>query len=134
MCGHKCYVTFCSSDVDECVAEAQTCGEHAVCVNTAGSYVCQCQDGFSLQGGHCQRKFNKACTSLPSHIIDRRDIEVLSLTFCTVTILLCPIHFDETMCASPLGEVSDQVSKPPQLVLKLCVLNEIDDNRWSGQM
>lgn len=34
------------SDVDECAGQSHGC--HQLCINTAGSYRCACQDGFSL--------------------------------------------------------------------------------------
>ncbi|XP_068011999.1 epidermal growth factor-like protein 7 [Melanerpes formicivorus] len=44
----------CQTDVDECAGQSHGC--HQLCVNTAGSYHCACQDGFSLAADHraCQ--------------------------------------------------------------------------------
>ncbi|NXF33669.1 EGFL7 protein, partial [Nyctibius bracteatus] len=36
----------CQTDVDECAGQSHGCGQ--LCINTAGSYRCACQDGFSL--------------------------------------------------------------------------------------
>ncbi|XP_054705164.1 epidermal growth factor-like protein 7 isoform X3 [Grus americana] len=44
------------SDVDECAGQSHGCGQ--LCINTAGSYRCTCQDGFSLAAD------NKACQPL----------------------------------------------------------------------
>ncbi|XP_054705160.1 epidermal growth factor-like protein 7 isoform X2 [Grus americana] len=43
-------------DVDECAGQSHGCGQ--LCINTAGSYRCTCQDGFSLAAD------NKACQPL----------------------------------------------------------------------
>ncbi|NXG46922.1 EGFL7 protein, partial [Psilopogon haemacephalus] len=46
----------CQTDVDECAGQSHGC--HQLCINTAGSYHCACQDGFSLAADH------KACQPL----------------------------------------------------------------------
>lgn len=46
------------SDVDECAGQSHGCGQ--LCINTAGSYRCACQDGFGLAAD------NKACQPLVS--------------------------------------------------------------------
>lgn len=46
---HKCncvMVKLSSSDVDECEEGSHVCSE--LCVNTPGSYLCSCPDGFTL--------------------------------------------------------------------------------------
>ncbi|UJR30966.1 hypothetical protein I4U23_018478 [Adineta vaga] len=41
-------------DVDECVQQADNCdGESSKCVNTVGSYVCSCKDGYKNMNGSC---------------------------------------------------------------------------------
>uniref|UniRef100_A0A3B4XV75 C-type lectin domain-containing protein n=1 Tax=Seriola lalandi dorsalis TaxID=1841481 RepID=A0A3B4XV75_SERLL len=42
--GHNC------SDIDEC--QSQACEDH-LCVNTHGSYMCTCKDGYKLIHGKC---------------------------------------------------------------------------------
>ncbi|KAM6400031.1 epidermal growth factor-like protein 7 isoform 2-T2 [Rhynochetos jubatus] len=44
------------SDVDECAGQSHGCGQ--LCINTAGSYRCACQDGFHLAAD------DKACQPL----------------------------------------------------------------------
>jgi hypothetical protein len=39
--------------VDECLAGNGGCGAHAVCTNTAGSFQCACEPGFSADGAAC---------------------------------------------------------------------------------
>ena len=38
------------SDIDECSEENFTCHPNATCINTQGSYNCQCKDGFEGDG------------------------------------------------------------------------------------
>ncbi|CAH1247820.1 SCUBE3 [Branchiostoma lanceolatum] len=41
-------------DIDECSSDAlNDCSHNAVCNNTIGGYLCQCQDGFSGDGSLC---------------------------------------------------------------------------------
>uniref|UniRef100_A0A4W5M7V3 EGF-like domain-containing protein n=1 Tax=Hucho hucho TaxID=62062 RepID=A0A4W5M7V3_9TELE len=44
-----------SSDLDECQGTPRVCTSNAICLNTIGSYHCQCQPGFRLSSsfGHC---------------------------------------------------------------------------------
>uniref|UniRef100_H3B3G0 Epidermal growth factor-like protein 8 n=1 Tax=Latimeria chalumnae TaxID=7897 RepID=H3B3G0_LATCH len=37
---------YCQIDLNECQAQVQLCGQH--CVNTAGSYRCECRQGYAL--------------------------------------------------------------------------------------
>lgn len=41
----------CSQDVDECHRPVNPCGRCAICLNTPGSYACQCPPGFT--GSDC---------------------------------------------------------------------------------
>ncbi|KAK7092657.1 hypothetical protein V1264_008370 [Littorina saxatilis] len=36
----------CDDDIDECVTSCVTCPDNSACLNTAGSYICQCHTGF----------------------------------------------------------------------------------------
>lgn len=36
------------SDEDECVIFPVACGDHAQCINTEGSYICTCNEGFKM--------------------------------------------------------------------------------------
>lgn len=43
------------SDVDECSLRTTSCpGEHFSCLNTPGSFRCECEKGFVQQGEKCQ--------------------------------------------------------------------------------
>jgi hypothetical protein len=45
---------FFHSDINECIS--RPCDINALCVDTAGSYICTCNDGFSGDGFLCQGK------------------------------------------------------------------------------
>ncbi|VDN16540.1 unnamed protein product [Dibothriocephalus latus] len=41
-------------DINECSADSNICrGEHEKCVNTPGSYRCDCEGGYTLRAGKC---------------------------------------------------------------------------------
>ena len=48
-------------DVDECAS--QSCPANSVCVNTEGSYNCQCFNGYEKIGSLCYGKLEDVCTS-----------------------------------------------------------------------
>lgn len=35
-----------NTDVDECALDLSNCGRNSVCVNTIGSFACECNNGF----------------------------------------------------------------------------------------
>lgn len=41
------------TDIDECSQGLYSCGEHASCQNTVGSYVCYCDSGWEGDGNTC---------------------------------------------------------------------------------
>lgn len=43
-------------EVDECATDADNCDGNATCTNTIGSFVCECNDGFSGSGVTCESK------------------------------------------------------------------------------
>lgn len=51
-------------DIDECLT-AEVCGGH-LCVNTEGSYTCNCKEGFEMIDGEC-RDFNECISSACEH-------------------------------------------------------------------
>ena len=51
----KCFYGF--SDIDECKGN-HYCHMNAICTNTHGSYVCDCQPGFNGNGQCCSGEFN----------------------------------------------------------------------------
>ena len=46
------YYTICVSDKNECV-DGAPCGDNAKCVNTVGSYMCECEYGYNGDGHNC---------------------------------------------------------------------------------
>lgn len=48
------------SDNNECATEINICGAKGICQNTPGSFVCECQRGFSLDqtGQSCEGGYN----------------------------------------------------------------------------
>ena len=50
-CGNLCFL-FIQTDVNEC-QQKNKCGSDATCVNTIGSYKCQCGDGLVYDEGKC---------------------------------------------------------------------------------
>ena len=51
-------INFITPDVNECIEGEHNCHQqaHTVCTNTIGSYTCDCQSGFTLDGLHCTGK------------------------------------------------------------------------------
>lgn len=41
------------ADVDECAAGTAQCDEKSFCVDTQGSYMCECKNGYKQSGGGC---------------------------------------------------------------------------------
>ena len=47
------YTILISADINECVADSP-CDANAVCYNTESSYSCQCGEGYTGNGTHCE--------------------------------------------------------------------------------
>jgi len=45
------------ADIDECATDNQDCSSKAECINTAGSYVCICNPGYTGDGQTCVGKY-----------------------------------------------------------------------------
>ena len=43
-------------DIDECMANTDNCPVNVTCMNTIGSYTCQCITGYEWNGTHCVGK------------------------------------------------------------------------------
>ena len=48
----------CYPDIDECAIGTGMCGTNASCTNTAGSYNCTCNNGFTGNGFNCSKYLN----------------------------------------------------------------------------
>ena len=44
-------------DYDECSQNAYECDQNADCINSAGSYTCQCRSGYTGDGHVCTGKY-----------------------------------------------------------------------------
>lgn len=44
-------------EIDECKTNQHACHEHSDCINTIGSYKCQCKKGYTGNGIDCFRKY-----------------------------------------------------------------------------
>ena len=49
-CGDHFFTDY--ADIDECLSP-DTCGPHGICVNSVGSYDCQCIKGYQWNGTQC---------------------------------------------------------------------------------
>lgn len=47
---------FFSIDTDECELRTHNCARVAACINTRGSFMCQCPSGYSGDGFDCSGK------------------------------------------------------------------------------
>ena len=58
-CNIQIFENVAITDINECDVE-NTCDENAICINTYGSYKCQCKDGYSGSGypGECMGKYS----------------------------------------------------------------------------
>jgi hypothetical protein len=46
---------YCSEDIDECDNSSSPCmGDKESCINTVGSYKCECREGFHNSSGECE--------------------------------------------------------------------------------
>ena len=44
------------TEIDECATGQHNCGPNAQCVNSEGSYTCQCRHGYTGDSNNCTRK------------------------------------------------------------------------------
>lgn len=43
-------------DIDECLSK-DSCGPNSICSNTMGSFSCQCEPGYTLNGSFCMGEY-----------------------------------------------------------------------------
>ena len=46
-------------DINECHNNSSGCHENTICINTDGSYTCQCKDGYVGNGARCSSMCQK---------------------------------------------------------------------------
>lgn len=56
---HLSFPLLCVTDKDECLTGNHRCSHQASCVNTEGSYTCQCEKGYAGDGFRCWKKSNR---------------------------------------------------------------------------
>jgi hypothetical protein len=47
------HIFFTVADVNECDINTHNCDDNAICINTDGSYTCECNIGFTGNGVYC---------------------------------------------------------------------------------
>ena len=45
-------------DIDECIDETDDCDDNAICINTDGSFTCECESGYTGNGRICEGKLS----------------------------------------------------------------------------
>jgi len=100
----------CNQDINECgsgsyysfsyVAPTHSCSRYGTCINTAGSYRCQCRDGW--EGEYCSEMRN--CESHPCY----NNGTCISLVYPPYTQCRCPTGFTGSQC-----EVEDFCARRP---------------------
>jgi len=96
------------SDINECNIGIDNCDEHAICINTPGSYHCSCTFGYTGSGivGYCKGmiwlilnellySFVHVCSSLAGYVRVRRNsfIAFLVILFSRITSINCTSRF-----------------------------------------
>lgn len=66
------------SDIDECSDRVLAChGLDEICINTKGSFRCECADGFIQKNGVCVRKqLPSECSFLAVWMLKNRDKKI----------------------------------------------------------
>lgn len=47
------WILFVSTDINECETANHTCNIHSNCLNTIGSFICECNSGYTGSGQVC---------------------------------------------------------------------------------
>ncbi|XP_055860003.1 neurogenic locus notch homolog protein 2-like isoform X4 [Biomphalaria glabrata] len=87
----------CAADVDECQDNSVCPDLYSTCINTPGSYICQCFDGMIKNtSGQCQ-------SSAPCHLLNCSDACIVATNNSTTEMCQCPKGkkidiFDPTKC------------------------------------
>ncbi|XP_064386455.1 uncharacterized protein LOC135334988 [Halichondria panicea] len=54
------------TDIDECTAGTDECGDNSDCINTLGSYMCRCNTGFKLGSSNFECEDKDECAIYPN--------------------------------------------------------------------
>nr|XP_042899802.1 neurogenic locus Notch protein-like [Parasteatoda tepidariorum] len=90
---------FCDVDVDECL-EPEICDEHQVCINTYGSYRCDCRQGYVWDDYRCVGKTNCYKESCPNfgECVEKDDGRITCI---------CPLGYTGEKCERKLLDCDD---------------------------
>lgn len=61
------YINSFVTDVDECAALPGPCSDNAICINTDGSFLCECRPGFTGNGFQCEGERRKTISDKRTH-------------------------------------------------------------------
>ena len=50
--------TISPADIDECAMKTHNCHDNATCIDTTGSFSCECEAGFTGNGAYCRGTTN----------------------------------------------------------------------------
>ncbi|XP_076866149.1 adhesion G protein-coupled receptor E5 isoform X3 [Brachyhypopomus gauderio] len=122
--GHLCV------DIDECESQ-ETCGEHAACHNTMGSFYCTCHPGYTLESGRSNFTDDGPCKQLlcPASLNEGSSIQV-------------PVKLEKTlaklrsMCLeqSKTGPIRDGSMEPMHEELSEMLLDVVDTLLSAGPL
>lgn len=59
------------TDVDECAAEPVPCSDDATCMNTDGSFLCECRPGFTGNGFQCEGERRKTISDNFQNVVNK---------------------------------------------------------------
>lgn len=56
-------------DVEECVLNITECPSNSICINTLGSYICECSNGFTKHGNECLKGIRIFSSKISLHLM-----------------------------------------------------------------
>ena len=88
----------CCTDIDECSEGFNLCENNSYCVNTIGSYHCQCNHGYEGDGNNCSKSMlimqnGREWHNMVHEIISNNIICIIIHVFSCVTTYTCMFHF-----------------------------------------
>ncbi|XP_059152070.1 uncharacterized protein LOC131938174 [Physella acuta] len=83
--------TYCSQDIDEC-NDPLACPDYSNCINTPGSFRCECKEGMQMVNGACVVMANAVCTATSTRNCSHVCVSITPITTRQLTaICYCPI-------------------------------------------